>query len=188
MGSIRLAISLKFQVSFAEYRLFYKALLQKRPIILRSLLIEGTPYMWLAKRMVHDLCVCVHVFTCVCQEFLYSRVCVGVRVYIYENTHIQIQTHTYKYTHTQTNTHTQWNTHISTHLRTHTHTHIHTRTHTHTHIPEGEQIHADAEYEGEAAHADAKYWKSWRHPLILYLIHKKEMLKWQFTPKLELID
>ena len=29
--------------SFAEYRLFYRALLQKRPIILGSLLIVATP-------------------------------------------------------------------------------------------------------------------------------------------------
>ena len=35
--------SLKFRVSFAEYRLFYKALLQKRRIILRSVLIVATP-------------------------------------------------------------------------------------------------------------------------------------------------
>jgi len=35
---------LKLQVSFAEYRLFYRALLQKRPIILRSLLVIATPY------------------------------------------------------------------------------------------------------------------------------------------------
>jgi len=35
--------SLKLQVSFAEYRLFYRALLQKRPVILRSLLIVATP-------------------------------------------------------------------------------------------------------------------------------------------------
>jgi len=34
---------LKVQVSFAEYRLFYRALLQKRPIFLRSLLIVATP-------------------------------------------------------------------------------------------------------------------------------------------------
>jgi len=31
-------------VSFAEYGLFYRDLLQKRPIILRSLLIEANPY------------------------------------------------------------------------------------------------------------------------------------------------
>jgi len=44
MGWLRLVGSLKWQVSFAEYCLFYRALLQKRPIILRSLLIEATPY------------------------------------------------------------------------------------------------------------------------------------------------
>ena len=44
MGWLRLVGSLKLQVSFAEYRLFYRALLQKRPIILKSLLIVATPY------------------------------------------------------------------------------------------------------------------------------------------------
>jgi len=44
MGWLRLVGSLKIYVSFAEYRLFYKALLQKRPIIQRSLLIVATPY------------------------------------------------------------------------------------------------------------------------------------------------
>jgi len=48
MGWLRLVGSLKSYVSFAEYRLFYRALLQKRPMILRSLLIVATPYllMW----------------------------------------------------------------------------------------------------------------------------------------------
>ena len=40
---LRLVASLKLYVSFAEYSLFYRALLQKRPIILRSLLILATP-------------------------------------------------------------------------------------------------------------------------------------------------
>jgi len=44
MGWLRLVGSLKLQVSLAEYRLFCRALLQKRPIILRSLLIVATPY------------------------------------------------------------------------------------------------------------------------------------------------
>ena len=44
MGWLRLVGSLKSQVSFAEYCLFYGVLLQKRLIILRSLLIEATPY------------------------------------------------------------------------------------------------------------------------------------------------
>jgi len=44
MGLLRLVGSLKLYVSFAEYRLFYRALLQKRPRILRNLLIVATPY------------------------------------------------------------------------------------------------------------------------------------------------
>ena len=44
MGWLRLVGSLKLQVSFAAYRLFYRALLQKTPVMLRSLLIEATPY------------------------------------------------------------------------------------------------------------------------------------------------
>jgi len=43
MGWLRLVGSLKLYASFAEYRLLYRALLQKRPIILRSLLIVATP-------------------------------------------------------------------------------------------------------------------------------------------------
>ena len=43
-GAATLVGSLKLQVSFAEYRLFYGALLQQRRIILRSLLIEARPY------------------------------------------------------------------------------------------------------------------------------------------------
>ena len=44
MGWLRLVDSFKLQVSFAEYSLFYGALLQRRPVILRSLLIVATPY------------------------------------------------------------------------------------------------------------------------------------------------
>jgi len=44
MGWLRLVGSLKLPVSLAEYSLFYKVLLQKRPIFLRSLLIVATPY------------------------------------------------------------------------------------------------------------------------------------------------
>jgi len=32
------------EMAFAEYRLFHRALLQKRPVILRSLLIVAPPY------------------------------------------------------------------------------------------------------------------------------------------------
>jgi len=44
MGWLRLVDSLKLQVTSAEYSLFYRALLQKRPLILRSQLIVATPY------------------------------------------------------------------------------------------------------------------------------------------------
>jgi len=46
MGWLRLVSSLKLQVSFAEHRLFYRALLQKRPVILRSLLVVAAPYVY----------------------------------------------------------------------------------------------------------------------------------------------
>ena len=45
MGWLRLVGSLKSQASFAEHSLFYRALLQKRLLILRSLLVVATPYL-----------------------------------------------------------------------------------------------------------------------------------------------
>jgi len=42
IGCLQLVGSLKLQVAFAECSLFYRALVQKRTIILRSLLIVGT--------------------------------------------------------------------------------------------------------------------------------------------------
>jgi len=44
MGWLRLVGSIQLQVSFAEYSLFYRALLQKRPVILSILLTVATPY------------------------------------------------------------------------------------------------------------------------------------------------
>ena len=44
MGLLQLVGSIKSQVSFAEYSLFYRALLHKRTIILSILLTEATPY------------------------------------------------------------------------------------------------------------------------------------------------
>jgi len=55
MGWLRWVGSIKLQVSFAEYHLFYRALLQKRPIILRSLLIVATPYKDVKQEIVHTL-------------------------------------------------------------------------------------------------------------------------------------
>ena len=44
MGWLRLVGSIKLWVSLAEYSLFYRALLQKRSIILSILLTVATPY------------------------------------------------------------------------------------------------------------------------------------------------
>ena len=45
MGWLRSVRSIKLQVSFAGYRLFYRALLQKRPMILSIQLTKSTPYL-----------------------------------------------------------------------------------------------------------------------------------------------
>jgi len=54
MGWLRFVGSLKLQVSFAEDSLFYRALLQKRPIILRKLPIVATPYIVLDRHEYAD--------------------------------------------------------------------------------------------------------------------------------------
>jgi len=43
MGWLRSVGSIKLSVSFAEYRLFYRSLLKKRPIILSILLNQSHP-------------------------------------------------------------------------------------------------------------------------------------------------
>jgi len=70
MGWLQLVGSFKLQVSFAEYRLFNTALLQKRarPVILRSLLIVATPnYMYLGP-------ACARVLHLRCNSFLKWRI------------------------------------------------------------------------------------------------------------------
>ena len=71
MAWLRLVGSFKSYVSFAEYRLFYRALLQKRPPILRSLLIESTPYVIYCplhmtylpmSQCIFDMCLCLSAY------------------------------------------------------------------------------------------------------------------------------
>jgi len=45
----------KLQVYFAEYSLFYRALLQKRRIILSILFTEATPYVWKSCKLVPEV-------------------------------------------------------------------------------------------------------------------------------------
>jgi len=65
MGWLRSVGCLKLKVSFAEYSLFYRALLHKRRIMLRSLRIVATPYRSLGAFVLFvlhtfSLC-CIHV-------------------------------------------------------------------------------------------------------------------------------
>jgi len=53
MGWLWLVGSLKLQFSFAEYRLFHRALLQKRPTILWSLLHVATKYLPMQRNSTH---------------------------------------------------------------------------------------------------------------------------------------
>ena len=64
MGWLRLVGSLQLLVSFVEYCLFYRALLQKRHMILRSLPIVATPW---------DLRT--HVILIIVGEHLYTHTC-----------------------------------------------------------------------------------------------------------------
>ena len=67
MGWLQSVGSIKLQVSFAEYCLFYRALLQKRPIIVSILLTKATPYCHRTSSRQGDLSVlqCVAVWCCV---------------------------------------------------------------------------------------------------------------------------
>ena len=71
MEWLRLVGSLKLEVSFAESSPFYRALLQKRPIIFRSLLI-----MHMRIRVYEKMYICVYV--CV-----YVKLYMYIYVYIY---------------------------------------------------------------------------------------------------------
>jgi len=51
MGWLRSVGSIKSSVSFAEYRLFYRALLHKRPLILSILLTIATPYQFISANL-----------------------------------------------------------------------------------------------------------------------------------------
>ena len=87
MGWLRLVGSLKLQVSFVKKPYKRGDILQKRPVILRSLLIEATPYFVGTAEMPESRaavyvggCVCVYVCVCVCVNL---RVCVCVCVSVH---------------------------------------------------------------------------------------------------------
>ena len=125
MGWLRLVNSLKLLVSFAKEPYKRDYILQKRPIILRSLLIVATPYMnagchtyaigMLQIRLGHV----THMST--------ASVC--PHTHAHKKTHVHTRAHTCVHTCTRVHMHTH--TRVRTHARKHARTHAHTYTHTH---------------------------------------------------------
>jgi len=103
---LRCVGSLKLQVSFEEYCLLYGVLLQKRPIVLRSLLIVATPYVYTWHSNVRCICMYVPVWRAPCDALMhelyvwYTYMCetsmcerwssksVGVRIYSSWHPHV----------------------------------------------------------------------------------------------------
>jgi len=84
MGWLRSVGSIKLWVSFAEYCLFYRALLQNRPMILSILLTNATSYLdsvtlCLLQCVLQNLLQCLKCNSSVC----FSSVCVAMRVVQY---------------------------------------------------------------------------------------------------------
>ena len=87
MGWLRLVGSLILYVSFAEHSLFYRTLLQKRPIIRRSLQIEATPCFDILVDQIVLLCpltLCGPWLICVPKTYCYL-ICNTTRSYYYSN-------------------------------------------------------------------------------------------------------
>ena len=102
MGWLQLVGSLKSLVFFAENSLFYRALLQKRPIILRSLLIVATPYTFEESDKVAETHVyihkCMYIYACIyvllyiykLHIHIYILMCIGTDIYVYVYTYVHI--------------------------------------------------------------------------------------------------
>jgi len=85
MGWLRLVGSLKSLVSFAKEPYKRDDILQKRPIILRNLLIVATPY--------PDLVACVYIYVSVC---LCTRECGCMGMWVRYVTHVDVPCHMYE--------------------------------------------------------------------------------------------
>jgi len=84
MGWLWFVGSIKLHVSFAEYSLFCRALLQKRPVLLSILLTKATPYIFYRTNtfIYIYIYICVSTYLCMC---IYS--CMYMHIYIYEHVH-----------------------------------------------------------------------------------------------------
>jgi len=90
MGWLRCVGSIKLYVSFAEYSLFYRALLQKRPIILSILLTVATPYLLTSSSILRSsscvyVCEWVHIHIYLnASIYICVNICRYVYIYVYE--------------------------------------------------------------------------------------------------------
>ena len=103
MGWLRLVGSLKLYVSFAKEPYKRDHILQKRPVILRSLIIVATQYLdkcesYRTRRRVTCLvdmfmimCGCVYVY----YTYVYIYICIYIYIYIY--TYIYMYLYMYMY-------------------------------------------------------------------------------------------
>jgi len=154
MGSLPIVGSLKLQVSFAKEPYKKDDILQKRPMILRSLWIVATPYQTrfdFEKRhcklgCIHVVFVCVCACVCVCVGKLCVGMCVREIVCVKENdgnaavaAFLTVCTRTHKrdHEHICITLGLEWRNEFITHIHTHTHTHIHAHVHTQTHHLQG---------------------------------------------------
>jgi len=100
MGWLRSVPSIKLQVSLAEYCLFYRALLQKRPIILWILLTKATPYVWTYECLYTHKYIYIQTYICVSLEkksgvLMGSRCCIWTYEYLYKYVNTYIYRHIY---------------------------------------------------------------------------------------------
>jgi len=114
MGWLRSVGSIKLYVSFAKCRLFYRSLLQKRPIILSILLTKATPYThaWVARVHTYRASVHIHIHARVSRMTWYVWVTCQTRMR--HVTHMKESYRTYKevMSHGSTNSTHIWMRHI----------------------------------------------------------------------------
>ena len=131
----------KLYVSLANEPYQRDNILPKRPIILRSLLIEATPYlctsacMKICKGIRIYVYMYVHVYKIICMicGHVYKIISMWIRTFIqmsrlnkhknvmYAHTHTHTHTHTLSLTHAHKQTHANILTHSLSHTQTHTH-------------------------------------------------------------------
>jgi len=112
---------------------FIWALLQKRPIIWRSLLIDATPYLYTWAPVTWED-VCLHIWKCLrtfVHTYVYIHTYTRTSIHAYWHTYMHTYKHTYAHTHTYTYTYTRA---AVTEKVVSVRIYIHTHTYTHTHI------------------------------------------------------